>query len=235
MVFKKQKKDPHNLQDLEQQANKKKKLKKKNNVKSWYASRYQIVAVQRNILFLFTVLLLIGMVGATVFVKMVVSSKSLEPYIIEVEEKTGIATVVDQLSSENLTGDEAVKKYFVNQYIQSAVAYDPRTYRNDANRVRLLSSQTIYSDFRKRIKPKKLGTDSKISLRIKTMRFPKPNVAHVRVLRQINENGKVQEKNEIIIMNFYFANLKLTAEERFINPLGFQVVNFTIAEEISNY
>ena len=55
-------------------------------------------------------------------------------------------------------------------------------------------------------------------------------------MRQINREGfDVQMKDEVITMGFYFANLDLNLEERLINPLGFQVNKYLIADEVFNY
>lgn len=210
--------------------------KQKFKIKSWYANRYQIVVVQRNILLILAAFLVVAMTAAIIFVKFVVSSKSLEPYVIEVDEKSGVPTIVNQMTTQTLTGDEAIRKYFINQFVQSAVAYDPKTYKGDAEKVRLLSTQGIYADFRSRINTKDLGTDSRIEVRIKSMQFPDPSTAQIRILRTINSKGApAQSKDEVITMNFYFTNLTLTTEERMINPLGFQVTNFVITEEIFGY
>ena len=57
------------------------------------------------------------------------------------------------------------------------------------------------------------------------------------ILRNIDKKGdQLVTKNEVVTMNFYFStNMELTIEERLINPLGFQVSNYQIAEEIFNY
>lgn len=213
-----------------------KKTSQKFKIKSWYSNRYQIVIVQRNILLLLATLLTVSMTASIIFVKVVVSSKSLEPYIIEIEEKSGVPTIVNQLTTQNLTGDESVKKYFINQFIQAAAAYDPKTYKSDAEKVRLLSIQSVYSDFRNRINPKDLGVDSKIELRVKSLKFLDPATVQIRVLRNtITKEKGLVTKDEVINMTFYFANLTLTAEERLINPLGFQVTSFSITEEIFEY
>lgn len=210
-----------------------KKSTKKSKIKSWHSNRYQIVVVQRNILLLLAILLTISMTASIIFVKFVVSSKSLEPYVIEVEEKSGVPTVVDQSTSKTLTADESVKKYFINQFIQAAAGYDPKTYKLDTEKVRLLSIQNVYTDFRSRINARELGVDSKIEVRIKSIQFPDPSTVQIRVVR--NTTSKVAgntQKDEIITMNFFFTNLTLTTEERLINPLGFQVTNFSITEEL---
>jgi len=206
-------------------------------IKSWYSNRYQIVVVQRNILFFFSVFSVISMVITVLFVKYVISSKSLDPYVIEIEDKTGVPTVVDQMTSKTFTADEAIKKYFLNQFIMAAMGYDIKTYKQDVEKVRLYSTPGVYIAFRKAIDPKELGSDSKIDIRIKSIQFPDPGTAQVRILRTIDKKGEqTVTKNEVLTFNFYFtANMELTMEERLINPLGFQVTNYLLSEEIFNY
>jgi type IV secretion system protein VirB8 len=214
------------------QENKKTKLR----VKSWYSNRYQIVVVQRNILLLFTLVSMFSVAVAVIFVKNIMSSKSLEPYVIEVEQKTGIATVVDQLTAQNFTGDQMIRKYFINEFIHAATSYDPKTYKQDAEKVRLYSTSGIYSEFRGRINARDLGTDSNISVRIKSVQFTDNNTAQIRVMRQITTNERTINKDEVITMGFYFSpEMQLSMEERLINPLGFQVNRFNIAEEVFTY
>lgn len=212
--------------------------KNKIRVKNWYSNRYQIIVVQRNILLLFTLVSMFSVAVAVIFVKNVMSSKSLEPYVIEVEQKTGIATIVNQLTSENFTGDQMVRKYFINQFVHAASGYDPKTYKTDVDKVRLLSTPNVYSDFRNRINARQLGAGMQIEVRIKSVQFTDSNKAQIRVTEQTSTEGdyKVTTKDKVITMVFQFApQIKLTMEERMINPLGFQVTQYLIADEVFNY
>ncbi len=210
--------------------------KSKIKIKSWYANRYQMVIVQRNILILFAIISMVSVAAAVLFVNKIMSSKSLEPYVIEIEQKTGVPTVVEQMSSQHFTSDQMIRKYFINQYIHAASGYDPRTYKMDADKVRLFSTPNVYSEFKNRINPKDLGADSSIAVRIKSVQFPNANTAQIRLVRQVDLSGyDPTNKDEVITMNFYFADLNLSMEERLINPLGFQVSSYIIAEEIFNY
>jgi len=213
--------------------NKKAKFK----IKSWYSNRYQIVVVQRNVLLLFTLVSMFSVAVAVIFVKNVMSSKSLEPYVIQVEEKSGIATVVDQLTSQNFTGDQIIRKYFINEFVHASSGYDPRTYKQDVEKIRLFSVPGVYSDFRNRINARVLGTSSRTEVRIKSVQFTDPNTAQIRISKQITAEGADPiTKDEVITMGFYFApDMGLTMEERLINPLGFQVNRYLIADEVFNY
>jgi type IV secretion system protein VirB8 len=216
-----------------EKLNKKSKLK----IKSWYSNRYQIVVVQRNLLLLFTLVSMLSVAVAVIFVKNIMSSKSLEPYVIEVEEKTGVATMVSQLTSQNFTGDQAIRKYFINEFIHAASAYDAKTYKADVEKVRLFSTPSVFSDFRSRINPRELGVDQKIDVRIKSVQFTDNNTAQIRLVQQLDNPASNAPKlqDQVITMNFYFSDIQLTMEERLINPLGFQVSKYLIAEEVFNY
>ena len=209
--------------------------KNKLKIKSWYSNRYQIVVVQRNILLLFTLISMLSVAIAVIFVKNIMSSKSLEPYVIEVESKTGVATIVDQMTSQNFTGDQVIRKYFINQFIHAASGYEPKTYKIDLEKVRLFSTPGVYSEFRNRINPRELGTDHRIEARIKSIQFTDGNTAQIRLLRVIISNDVPVQKDEVITMNFFFADLNLTMEERLINPLGFQVSKYAVADEVFSY
>jgi type IV secretion system protein VirB8 len=210
----------------------------KTKVKSWYSNRYQIVVVQRNILLLFTLVSMFSVAIAVIFVKNIMASKSLEPYVIEVEAKTGVATVVDQMTSQQFTGDRMINQYFINQFVHASSGYDPKTYKDDREKIRLFASPAIYNDFRNRINPRALGPNSTIQVRIKSIQFlPQGGKVQIRIARQINmENSDAKTVDEIITMGFFFApNSKLTMEERLINPLGFQVNEYIIAQEVFSY
>lgn len=125
-------------------ANKDKKIK----VKSWYTNRYQIVVVQRNVLLLITIISIITVAISVLFVKNFMSSKSLEPYVIEIDDKSGMATVVQQISSQTYTANDMVRRYFINKYIQSSLGYNPQTYREDSESIRLFSSTQIYGAYK---------------------------------------------------------------------------------------
>ena len=160
--------------------------KSKSKIKSWYSNRYQIVVVQRNILLLFTLVSMFSVAISIIFVKTIMSSKSLEPYVIEVEEKTGIATVVDQISAGYLTGDQAIRRFFINKYVHLASGYDPKTYKTDIEEVRLFSSPNVYAEYKSRINARELGANSKVSVRIKSILFQEQNIAQIRIVRQVD-------------------------------------------------
>lgn len=216
----------------------KKKKQKAIEVKSWYYDKYKSAIIQRNILLFMVITSLIIIAFSVIFVKYVTASKSLEPYVVEIEEKTGIATVIDAMPVKKYTDDEVTKKYFINQFINAFRGYNPRTYNSDRELVRLLSSSStdIFTKFKSETNPNLLGTSSFAKVKIKSIIFTSDNNAQIRVLRNLNINGEIGEKHEMITIGFkFFPEMNLTYQERMINPFGFQILEYSILEEQINY
>ena len=165
------------------------------------------------------------------------SSKSIEPFVIEVEEKSGIATVVDQLTAQSFTGNQMIRQYFINSFIHASSGYDPKSYKKDVEKIRLFSTPGVYADFRHRINARALGVSSEIDVRIKSIQPLDNHHVQIRLARQISQKGsRAKVVDEVITMGFYFSpEMSLTMEERMINPLGFQVNKYQIAEEVFSY
>jgi type IV secretion system protein VirB8 len=205
-------------------------------VKSWYSNRYQLVVVQRNILLLLTMVSMFSVVVAVLFVRHVMSAKSLEPYVIEVEKKTGIATVVDQTTTQRFTGDQMVRRFFINKYLHAFIGYDHKTYEDEREVVRLLSTRDINSQYRARINPRVLGDFSKINVRINSIQFLDFNTAKIRLVQQKIVKDREERTNLVVDMKFHYSpNMNLSMEDRLINPLGFQVTQFLITDEIFEF
>ena len=210
--------------------------KAKLKVKSWYSNRYQLVIVQRNILLLFTMISMFSVVVSVLFVRHVMSAKSLEPYVIEVEKKSGVATVVDQSTTQRFTGDQMMRKYFINKYIHAAIGYDHKLYENDRELVKLTSTRGIYGAYKNRINPRALGDFSKINVRVNSIQFLDFNTAKIRFVQQTIVKDREEKVNKVLDMKFHYSpDMNLSKEDRLINPLGFQVTQFLIADELYNF
>lgn len=202
--------------------------------KNWYADRYQFVVIQRNVLALITLLALAGLGITTFAVARIAGSKSFEPFVLEIESKTGITTVVDQNTFSKFKADESVIRFFILKYINAREGYDVYNYSFDyGHTVRLLSSGEVYRDFAKSIgldnpkSPIRLGNKTR-RVSLKSMTFLTAKKVQSRVLVSDSVDG---ELHRVITIDFEFFDLRLSMAERYINPLGFQVVNYRNDEE----
>lgn len=212
-------------------------------VKNWYTDRYQSTVIQRNILMLVTFIALTGIVVGAFIVQRIVSSKTIEPFVIEVKEKSGIATVVDPLTAKQFVGNRAVVEFFIAKYLNARQGYNEATYIYDSTQVtRLLSASPVYSEFRKTLRNdnpdnlfNKLGKNIIRKVKITSILPAGDKAVHARfVLQDIKRGGSIiRRSHKIATIGFSFnPELKLSQEERYINPLGFQVTSYQVSDEI---
>ncbi|MDR2527348.1 MAG: type IV secretion system protein [Rickettsiales bacterium] len=210
-------------------------------LKSWYSSKYQIVVIQRNILFFISFFAVVSVLLAIVFVRQIMSSKSLVPYVIELEEKTGVPTVVEQLNQSQFTADATLKRYFVFSFVKSVEGYNPGTFKDDYRKVRLFTTPNVFRQVSKAINPKNekspallIGNRGMIEVALKSISFVNAQKATVRFrLKNVGQVvGFINNRDMIADVEFVFADLKLSAEDRYVNPLGFQVTRYVVDQEL---
>lgn len=213
--------------------------------KSWYEDRYQTVVVQRNFLIILIMLSLFGITVSTFAVMEVTTSKRIEPFVIEIEEKTGVTNVIRPLLTEQIREDESLRRYFIIKYMKAREEYLYNTYEYDYyGVVRLLSTQGVFHGFRKQITSDvpnnftKLGIQGKRDIkinslsRLNTTRGATGYTYQVRFTATVNHQRlDIPERRYIAIITFEYADLKLTVAERAINPLGFRVTGYSVEED----
>ena len=208
-------------------------------LKDWSGDKHQSALVQRNLLLVLLVICLAVILLSLSTIRYLKNTQSIDPFVIEIEEKSGVPTVVEPLSVQAYSADMAIKRYFIMKYIKAREEYFNSTFNmNYNNVVRVLSSSDVYyRDYRPAFgtnnpsSPYNLyGSGSYVTVGLKSMIFPSSNSAQIRVT--LNVAGQVNlVMNKIIYMEFSFQNLNMSESDRLINPLGFQVTLFRIDDE----
>lgn len=212
--------------------------------KNWYSDRYQTVLVQRNFFLLLTLISFVGIIVSVLAVIQVTSSKNIEPFVIEIEDKTGITNVIRPLLKEQFAYDEALRRYFITKYINARETYDPGSYRHNYNNVvRLLSASDVYTKFRRSVSPDAPGSPLRFGpkgvreVKIKSISELKAAPGQAGFVYQVRfartDIGGTYDavKHLVATINFDFVDMSLTTDERAINPLGFQVTGYRLDEE----
>ena len=208
-------------------------------MKSWHEEKYEGIIVQRNLLLFLVILFAIIIIFSIFLIRYVRSARSIEPFVIEIEKKTGVPTVIDQSNLRAYTADEAVKRYFILRYIKAREEYFQSTYMyNYSKVVRVFSSSDVYyKDYRPNFsssKPdspyNKYGNSSTRTVELKSIIFPDEKSAQVRIAMIVK--GLVNIRlDKVIFLEFAFQNMEMNEEERLINPLGFIVKLYRMDDE----
>ncbi len=206
--------------------------------RNWYQDRYQRVLVQRNILALVTLVALVVVLLSTISVARLTPLKSVQPFLIQVDEKTGMTQVVNPLKAKEMTANEALKQHFVTSYIRARETYDAASFAYNFDMVRVMSTPQIFGQYRRIYDPNnkeslvsQYGSEYKRFADFKAITFLDENTAQVRITAVDENRGQRVTKNYIVLLSFDFIKLELTLRDRYLNPLGFQVNNYRLDEE----
>jgi len=207
--------------------------------RNWYEERADTLIVQRNILLILSTLLMVAIVASVIAVIFVVNSREFNPFVIQVDNSTGVATIVNPVSSEILEGDEALSRYFIKKYLIARETYNPVNFDTEARKmVRLFSSNSVYYNYLGYIKNKDVdpilmyGQNNTTFLIVKSWSKLEKNKYMVRF--SINETaGNKKIFNKIAVVSFAYIPMELTDADRDINPVGFQINGYRVDDDNS--
>ena len=214
--------------------------------KNWYADRYQSVLVQRNLLSIFSLLALLFSFVAIFMVYKNIPIVTVEPFVIQVEPKSGITEIVDPRTLKELSGDESLNNFFVVRYVRAYETVDAALNYNYET-VRVMSEPTsVFRNYAWSVNPSNAdsplatpGAQQTVEIISITRLDDKPScigetcISQVRIERNLSAPGRQPTSTPLIIyMEYTYQKLALTAEERFLNPLGFQVLRYRVEKEI---
>jgi type IV secretion system protein VirB8 len=223
-------------------------------ISNWYSERYSKVVIQRNIIFLL-LLLSIVVVAISVFQVSQVSAKyTLKPFVIQIDEKTGITEIVNPYSDRRLTANQSLNQYFIVKYLMAREGYCANDYNyNYKTIVRLLSNETVYNKFTNFIQNNPLsplilyGNSTCISVKIRSIEFinnagkvvsPEDNNSGTGMslikFTVVDSNTQEVKSYKIASLGFTYSQMQLNLRDREVNPLGFQVITYGTDNEVLN-
>ena len=182
-----------------------------------------------------TIIALLAVASLTALVPL----KTVEPYVIRVDNTTGIVEVVNSLKDGNTNYDESINKYFAQIYVRAREGYFRETADVSYQTVGLLSANTEqqrYFDFFNPKNPQSplvvFGKYAKVNISIKSTSFIKPNVAHVRFVKEIiRSTDRPELSHWAATVTFKYVGLPMSDTDRAINPLGYQVTDYRVDPE----
>lgn len=217
--------------------------KAKAETQNWYKDRYQYAVMHRKIL----VIISLASMACTVFTLLIISqlaaSKSIEPFVIQIDQKSGMTQVLDPVRLKELTINEAVNNYFIIKYIRSREGYHANDIGRNYDVVRLMSEPTkVFGQYRKQISPNnpdsvvtRLGSFGERTVNVKSVTYLGPQQVQIRYsTRTTGQGRKASVENSIALLEYEYVKMPLSMTERYINPLGFRITDYRTYEDIAS-
>lgn len=220
----------------------------------WYQDKYQHVLVQRNILALLALVALVAASVSALAVLKLAPLKTVEPYLLQVNEKTGVTQRVEPLVRDDIKEIEAIDKYFTAMYIHAREEYNYVLFRRNYGIVSQMSSPNVSGVYRQQVSTNNPASPQVIfkdlgqrTVKINSLNYiitppergKKDAANDYKILQaritttDIIPNKADVEQQWVVTITFQYVTFEYNFEQRLINPLGYAVISYQIQREIN--
>jgi type IV secretion system protein VirB8 len=187
-----------------------------------------------------TVLAAIAIIEA-IAIAMMLPLQKVEPYTIMVDKQTGYVQALKPLERQIVAPDEALVKSFLAQYVMAREGFDIDSMRDTYRKVALWSAdeaRTRYISGMQASNPESplayLPRRALLEVQVKSISSLNADTSMVRFATiQTDPGGQPQEPRPwAAVLKYRFSGDTMSAADRLLNPLGFQVVRYRRDPEV---
>lgn len=161
--------------------------------------------------------------------------KTVEPYTLMVDRTTGYVQALKPLDQATVTPDAALTQSFLVQYVIAREGFDMATLNANYRKVALLSADAARTSYLQQMQvanpesplllyPRTTVVDT----RVKSVSPLGPNTALVR-FETVRSDAGAEPKplgSWVAVVRYRYSTAPMSVDDRFVNPLGFQVVSY---------
>ena len=167
--------------------------------------------------------------------------KTVEPYTLLVDRQTGFVEALEPLKASQVAGDAALTQSFLVQYVIARESFDFNALRANYKKVALWSAETARTEYLLLMQPSntsgplgRYGRDALVDTEVKSVSPIGPNTAMIRFETRRRDQAE-PSKPSVAIVRYRYSGEPMRTEDRYLNPLGFQVVGYRVdAEALSS-
>jgi type IV secretion system protein VirB8 len=161
--------------------------------------------------------------------------KTVEPYTLLVDRQTGFVQALRPIDAERIAPDRALTQSFLVQYVIAREGFDIDSLQENYRKVALWSSgqaRAAYVAGAQISNPEsplaRYPRATIVETRVKSVSPVGRDVAMVRFeTRRRDAGGQVGPPSAwVAVIRYRFTGEPMSIEDRFVNPLGFQVVRY---------
>lgn len=166
--------------------------------------------------------------------------KTVVPYTILVDRQTGYVTTLDPSQPLGLTSSEALSRSMLVQYVSAREGFNYATVREDYRKVASWSSGVARSSYEAEMRPNnpdgpfaRYSRNDVVTVVPKSVSPLSEGSALVRfdLIRTGESGATVPPIPYAAVIRYRFQPREMSVEERFINPLGFEVLRYRVDPE----
>jgi type IV secretion system protein VirB8 len=210
---------------------------------SWADDQRDALRASRRIAWIVAIAVGVIAVIEAIAIIVMMPLKTVVPYTLMVDKTTGYVQELKPLDAQKIAPDTALTRSFLVQYVIARESYDASQLQSSYRKVQLWSAQTARADYVNGMQV--ANPDSPLSryprttlidTQVKSISSLGPSSALVRfeTIRRDAAGQPQPPEAWVAIVNYRFSNAPMNSEDRFINPLGFQVLRYRRDQEAMN-
>jgi type IV secretion system protein VirB8 len=161
--------------------------------------------------------------------------KEKRPYTLLVDRQTGHVQSLDPIAAETISADTALTKSFLVQYVIARESFFRETIEEDYRKVSLWTGGEERSrylaamatgDGRNRLESLPSGATIKVEVRSVSSLSADTSMVRFTTVRTDRGSQAQEPQYWAAIISYRFSGSEMSQEDRFTNPLGFQVTRY---------
>jgi type IV secretion system protein VirB8 len=202
---------------------------------SWAQDQNQSLRSSRKTAWIVALCALLVALGEAVALMLLMPLKTVVPYTLLVDRQTGYVQALSPLNADRIAPDSALTQSFLVQYVIAREGFDRATVQTEYRKVALWSADGARSSYVSEIQvanPQsplvRLPPGATITARVRSVSPLGGNSALVRfeTVEQGRNASTLAPRSWVAVISYRYSNAPMSIEDRFINPLGFQVTRY---------
>lgn len=161
--------------------------------------------------------------------------KTVVPYTLLVDRQTGNVQALKPLDQQAITPDDALVRSFLAQYVTARESFDINALNADYRKVALWSAGEARERYLKSMQAsnpasplKTLPRQALVEAEVRSISSLNADTALVRFATYRTDPGGQRQAGEnwAAVIKYQFSPARMSASDRLLNPLGFQVLRY---------
>jgi type IV secretion system protein VirB8 len=202
---------------------------------SWNRDRVQSMRTSHRIAWGIAAAAVLVAVLEAVALVLLTPLKTVQPYTLMVDKTTGYVQALKPLDQATITPDAALTQSFLVQYVIAREGFDMATINADYRKVALFSADAARNSYLTQMQVSNPQSPlvlyprtTVVDTRVKSVSPIGANAALVR-FDTLREDKGAQPRpvgSWVAVIRYRYSSAPMKLEDRFVNPVGFQVVSY---------
>lgn len=167
--------------------------------------------------------------------------KTVEPYTLMVDKTTGYVQALKPLDQATIAPDSALTQSFLVQYVIAREGFDRATVNANYRKVALFSADAARSSYLQQMQISNPSSplvlyprSTTVDVRVKSVSPIAKDAALVRYDTVRSDAGAQPEPASawVAVIRYHYSQQPMSLDDRFVNPLGFQVTSYRKDQEV---